>query len=82
MNDIPHYEHPDVCGEAKWCSDCERELSDCVCEELCDFLRETVGSYSGEDVRVPASPESYGLEPEAYTIEEANTRRKEWHNES
>lgn len=41
-----------------WCSQCERDADDCVCEELCDHFRsEDVGVFSNSgtaDVCVPA----------------------------
>ncbi len=39
-------------GPTRWCSACERDAEDCVCEELSDHLRETVNPDS--DVSVPA----------------------------
>jgi hypothetical protein len=39
----------------RWCSQCERDAEDCVCEELSDHFREVEGN-TGEDVCVPASP--------------------------
>ncbi len=39
-------------GDERWCSQCERTADDCVCEELSDFVRETVNPAG--DVCVPA----------------------------
>lgn len=75
-----------------WCSDCERDADECVCEEICDHFRsEDVGvfSNSGGDVCVPAPSEHLherGLEAEPYTYEEADARRNErigdsWQND-
>ncbi len=36
-----------------WCSACERDADDCICEELCDHLRETVNPFT--DVIDPES---------------------------
>jgi hypothetical protein len=41
--------------EGAWCSQCERHVEDCVCEEICDHFRETVGSAGdGDSVCFPA----------------------------
>ncbi len=42
-------------GPVRWCSQCQRDAEDCVCEELSDHFRETVGNADTEDVCVPAS---------------------------
>ena len=67
-------------GPVRWCSQCERDAEDCVCEELSDHFREVrpVGD-SGTDVCVPAVSEPYrGAEQEPYTHQEAEARRREW----
>ena len=52
-----------------WCSQCERWQEDCVCEELCDHFRETVGATGGEDVCVPAlSPVPLQLDYPAWRL--------------
>ncbi len=54
-------------GQPPWCSACERDVEDCVCEELSDHFRAVCSCDSGEDVRdaskdVPASPEPHRLQ--------------------
>lgn len=45
-------------GPVHWCSQCERDAEDCVCEQLSDHFREMCSDgNTGEDVReFPASP--------------------------
>ena len=43
-------------GRVRWCSQCERDAEDCVCEELSDHFRAAVGN-SDVDVCVPATSE-------------------------
>lgn len=50
---------------APWCSDCERDAEDCVCEELSDHFRETVGSSVGRsdgDVCSCPAPSEFPLQ--------------------
>lgn len=34
--DMPHYEHPDICGEGSvaWCVACERWRDECRCNDI------------------------------------------------
>lgn len=43
-------------GPVRWCSTCERDAEDCVCEQLCDHFRSEAVGNTGEEVCVPASP--------------------------
>jgi len=45
-------------GPVHWCSQCERDAEDCICEQLCDWLREVD---SDTDVCVPAVSEPLQL---------------------